>query len=413
MFNTYAASFIKIDILKIMEALKDKISALTDKYIQTIIGYRRYIHQNPELSFHEENTAAYIKSILTERGIKIVPINNQHSFIAVIEGKSNGKTIGIRAELDALPIHEETNLDFASKNIGVMHACGHDIHMATVIGAGIILNDIKDSWSGRVLLIFESGEEQLPGGARAIIESDEFKSLKPDFMFGLHVLPELEAGKVGFCPGRYMASGDEIYLTVKGKGGHAALPHTLIDPVVISSNIIINLQTIVSRSAPALVPTVLSFGKVEAKGATNIIPSEVSIAGTFRTMDEDWRAKAHQLIESKAKGIAQSMGGDCDVEIRKGYSSVYNNPELTQTAKLLAMDMFGSDNVIALEPRMTTDDFAFFSQQVPSVFFRVGVGSGELKQNQLHSSCFLANEESLMVSVPLMALIVTNTLLQK
>jgi len=396
-----------------MEELKVKISELSEKYLQTIIGYRRDIHQNPELSFQEEKTAAYIKSILTDKGIMIVPINNQHSFIAVIEGKQNGYTIGIRAELDALPINEETSLDFASKNNGVMHACGHDIHMATVIGTGIILNEIKDLWGGRVLLIFESGEEQLPGGASAIIESDEFKRLKPDFMLGMHVLPELESGKVGFCVGRYMASGDEIYLTVKGKGGHAALPHTLIDPVVISSNIIINLQTIVSRSAPALVPTVLSFGKVEAKGATNIIPSEVAIAGTFRTMDEVWRAKAHKLIELKAKGIAQSMGGDCDVEIRNGYPSVYNNSDFTLRSKLIATELLGFDKVIALEPRMTTDDFAFFSQQIPSVFFRLGVGSLELTQNQLHSSCFVANEESLMVSVPLMALIVTNTLLQK
>jgi amidohydrolase len=259
-------------------------------------------------------------------------------------------------------------------------------------------------------LIFESGEEQLPGGASAIMNSPEFKKMMPDIMLGLHVLPELNAGKVGFCSGRYMASGDEIYLTVKGKGGHAALPHTLVDPVVIASNIILNLQTIVSRSAPALIPTVLSFGRVEANGATNIIPSEVNIAGTFRTMDESWREKAYGLIESNARGIAKSMGGDCEVEIRKGYPSVYNNPELTNRAKQFAAELIGAENVVDLEPRMTTDDFAYFSQAVPSVFFRIGVGTPSVEQSQLHSSTFIANEDSLKVSVPFLSWFLLNNL---
>jgi len=365
---------------------------------------------NPELSFKEEQTSKYIQSILANEGIKIIPINKQHSFIVVIEGNGEGKTIGIRAELDALPIQERANVDFSSKNDGVMHACGHDIHMASAIGVALIMNKIKERWSGRVVLVFESGEEQLPGGAMAVLDSAEFKSVMPDIMFGLHVLPEMEVGMVGFCAGRYMASGDEVYLTVKGKGGHAALPHTLIDPVVIASNIILNLQTIVSRSAPALVPTVLSFGKVEANGATNVIPNEVRIEGTFRTMDEGWRDKAHSLIETKANGIAQSMGGSCNVEIRKGYPSVYNNPALTGNAKKLANDLLGFDKVVDLEPRMTTDDFAYFSQQIPSVFFRIGVGTLNQEPSQLHSSSFIANEDSLQTAIPLMTWLVLNNL---
>lgn len=378
-----------------MEKMQSRISALIDKHIQSLIDIRRTIHQNPELSFKEENTAKYIRSIFTEQGIKTISVNSYQSFIAIVEGKQSGKTIGIRAELDALPIQEETNLDFASINQGIMHACGHDMHMATVIGAGIILHELKDYWNGRVLLVFESGEEQLPGGAKDILESAEFISTLPDIMLGIHILPELEAGKFGFCSGRYMASGDEIYLTVRGKGGHAALPHTLIDPVVISSNIILNLQTIVSRSAPALVPTVLSFGKVEANGATNIIPDEVKIAGTFRTMDEQWRDNAHKLIQTKTQGIAQAMGGYCEVEIRKGYPSVYNNPELTQRAKQLAIGVLGSEKVLALEPRMTTDDFAYFSQKMTSVFFRMGVGYKNGEAMQLHSGKLQMNEDSL------------------
>lgn len=393
-----------------MDNLREKILSLVQKYNSRIIEYRRDIHRNPELSFKEERTSKYIQSILANEGIKIIPINKQHSFIVVIEGNGAGKTIGIRAELDALPIQERANVDFSSKNDGVMHACGHDIHMASAIGVALIMNKIKEHWSGRVVLVFESGEEQLPGGAMAVLDSEEFKSVMPDIMFGLHVLPEMEVGMVGFCAGRYMASGDEVYLTVKGKGGHAALPHTLIDPVVIASNIILNLQTIVSRSAPALVPTVLSFGKVEANGTTNVIPNEVRIEGTFRTMDEGWRDKAHSLIETKANGIAQSMGGSCNVEIRKGYPSVYNNPALTGNAKKLANDLLGFDKVVDLEPRMTTDDFAYFSQQIPSVFFRIGVGTLNQEPSQLHSSSFIANEDSLQTAIPLMTWLVLNNL---
>ncbi len=393
-----------------MDNLREKILSLVQKYNSRIIEYRRDIHRNPELSFKEELTSKYIQSILANEGIRIIPINKQHSFIAVIDGNAEGKTIGIRAELDALPIQERVNLDFSSRNDGVMHACGHDIHMASVIGTGLIMHELRNHWAGRVILVFESGEEQLPGGAMAILDSAEFKSVMPDIMLGLHVLPEMEVGKVGFCAGRYMASGDEVYLTVKGKGGHAALPHTLIDPVVIASNIILNLQTIVSRSAPALVPTVLSFGKVEANGATNVIPNEVRIEGTFRTMDEGWRDKAHSLIETKANGIAQSMGGSCNVEIRKGYPSVYNNPALTGNAKKLANELLGFDKVVDLEPRMTTDDFAYFSQQIPSVFFRIGVGAPKAEHLQLHSSNFIASEDSLKTSVLLSVWLLLNSL---
>jgi len=389
-----------------MESIKDTIATLVLNHLQRVINCYRHIHQNPELSFNEVNTSNYLKEILLKEGISIVPIEGQYSFIAVIEGNKSGKTIGLRAELDALPVNEETTQDFISLNCGVMHACGHDIHMASLIGVGLVLKELKACVKGKVLLIFESGEEQLPGGAKAIIESPEFKRLNPDYIIGMHVLPELNTGEIGVCPGRYMASGDEVYLTVKGKGGHAALPHTLVDPIVISSNILLNLQTIVSRNAPALIPTVLSFGRVEAMGATNIIPNEVKIAGTFRTMDETWRAKAHRLIVANAKGIAQSMGGDCAVEIRNGYPSVYNNPELTNKARTLAADLIGESKVVDLEPRMTTDDFAYFSQVVPSVFLRLGVGFDNAEKAQLHSPSFVANEKSLFTAASLLCWLV-------
>ncbi|QKG78877.1 M20 metallopeptidase family protein [Tenuifilum thalassicum] len=365
--------------------------------INKMIEFRRHIHRFPELSFHEVRTAQYIKSIFKSEGIKVLDFGTHESFISIVEGAQDGKTFGLRAELDALPIREETGLEFSSTNENVMHACGHDMHMAIAMGVTLTLFSQRENLKGRFIAIFQSGEELLPGGAQAITQTNLFNELKPDAMFGIHMLPELEAGKIGLCAGRYMASGDEIYITVKGKGGHAALPHLLVDPVVCSSEIILNLQTIVSRKSPALIPTVLSFGKILANGATNIIPDEVHIEGTFRTMDEEWRGKAHQLIHQTAGNVAKAHGAICEVDIRKGYPSVYNNPELTHQVETIAARVIGSNNVVKLEPRMTTDDFAYFSNMVPSVYFRVGAGYSKKENPQLHQNTFNPSEEAIEI----------------
>lgn len=368
-----------------------------------MVEYRRHLHRNPELSFQEEKTSNFIKQIFREEGVRIEDFGSHHSFAAIVEGSGAGKTYGLRAELDALPITEKSGVDFSSVNPYAMHACGHDLHMAIAIGVTLSLHRQRESLKGRFVAIFESGEETLPGGAQAITQSKLFSLLKPDAMFGVHVLPELEVGKIGVCPGKYMASGDEIYITVEGKGGHAALPHLLIDPVVCVAEIILGLQTLVSRKAPALIPTVLSFGRVEALGATNIIPDEVSIAGTFRTMDETWRNEAHKIIQQTITGIVASHGARCEVEIRKGYPSIFNNPELTQLVKQTATELLGNDNVVDLEPRMTTDDFAYFSNLVPSVFFRVGTGFPNTDNPQLHRPTFNPAEESIGVAHSLLS----------
>lgn len=367
-----------------------------------MVEYRRHIHQNPELSFQEEKTSSYIKQIFATEGVRVEDFGTHYSFAAVVEGKSPGKTYGLRAELDALPIAEASGVVFSSVNPNVMHACGHDMHMAIAIGVTLSLHRQRNKLKGRFVAIFESGEEVLPGGANSIIQSELFKSLKPDAMIGVHVLPDLEVGKIGLCPGRYMASGDEVYITVKGKGGHAALPHLMVDPVTCAAEIIIGLQTLASRKAPSLIPTVLSFGRVEANGATNIIPDEVRIAGTFRTMDEAWRNEAHRIIQQIAAGIAASNGAECEVEIRKGYPSIYNNPELTQLVKQAATELLGSNNVVNLEPRMTTDDFAYFSNLVPAVFFRVGTGFSNTDNPQLHRANFNPSEEAISVAFSLL-----------
>ncbi|HDP74440.1 MAG TPA: amidohydrolase [Bacteroidales bacterium] len=363
-----------------------------------MVEYRRHLHQNPELSFQEEKTATFIKQVLVEEGIRVEDFGTHHNFAAIMEGSSAGKTYGLRAELDALPITERSGVDFSSVNPTAMHACGHDMHMAIAMGVTLSLHRQRENLKGRFVAIFESGEEVLPGGAQAITQSKLFSLLKPDAMFGVHVLPELEVGKIGVCPGKYMASGDEVYITIDGKGGHAALPHLLIDPVVCAAEIILGLQTIVSRKAPALIPTVLSFGRVEALGATNIIPDEVSIAGTFRTMDEAWRNEAHRLIQQTATGIAASHGAKCEIEIRKGYPSIHNNPELTQLVKKIAKELIGNNNVIDLDPRTTTDDFSYFSNLIPSVFFRVGTGFPNIDNAQLHRPNFNPAEEAIGVA---------------
>lgn len=368
-----------------------------------MVEYRRHLHRNPELSFQEEKTSNFIKQVLGEQGVRIEDFGSHHSFAAIVEGSGAGKTYGLRAELDALPITEKSGVDFSSVNPYAMHACGHDMHMAIAMGVTLSLYRQRESLKGRFVAIFESGEEVLPGGAQAITQSKLFSLLKPDAMFGVHVLPELEVGKIGVCPGKYMASGDEVYITVEGKGGHAALPHLLIDPVVCVAEIILGLQTLVSRKAPALIPTVLSFGRVEALGATNIIPDEVSIAGTFRTMDETWRNEAHKIIQQTVTGIVASHGARCEVEIRKGYPSIFNNPELTQLVKQTATELLGNDNVVDLEPRMTTDDFAYFSNLVPSVFFRVGTGFPNTDNPQLHRPTFNPAEESIGVAHSLLS----------
>jgi len=395
-----------------MENLLGSIKKQSGDLYEQIISMRHYLHSNAELSFKESLTSSFISRTLRDNNIPFIEGIGGTGIIGIIDGGSNGKTIGIRAELDALPITENTPLDFSSKNKGVMHACGHDIHMASLLGSATILNNLKDRLNGKILLVFESGEEQIPGGALDIIKSNTYQQNLPDMMIAFHVLPELTTGKAGFCEGQYMASGDEVYITIKGKGGHAALPKTTVNPIVIASNLIVKLKDFIDNETPPQIPTILSFGKIQANGATNIIPNEVYIEGTFRTMDENWRAKAHSLIEGISKETCKTLGGECDIEIRNGYPSIYNNPELTRRVRRTAEQYLGLPNVVELDRRMTTDDFAYFTQNTPSVFFRLGIGFENSRTFQLHNPSFIANEEILKFSPGLMAWISFNLLNQ-
>ena len=384
--------------------LSEKIKNLAAKYASEIIGIRRYLHANPELSEKEFNTADFICKTLDDYGISYTRNVGGNGIVAKIEGQQpQVSTLALRADMDALPINELNDCDYKSQNPGIMHACGHDVHMASLLGAAKILNEVRTDFEGTLRIIFQPSEEKFPGGALAMINDGVLKNPEPARIYGQHVLPTLEVGKVGFKAGRYMASTDEVYLTVKGRGGHAATPELNIDPVLIASHIIVALQQVVSRAASPEVPTVLSFGRVVADGRTNIIPSEVKIDGTFRTFDENWRAKAHEKISSIAKGIAESMGGSCDVFIDKGYPFLVNDELATSEAKALAQQYLGPENVVDLDQRMTAEDFAYFTQQRPSTFFRIGTKTKGKDVTNLHTAQFDIDEEALHDGMGLMA----------
>lgn len=390
----------------------DKIKSLAASYRQELSDIRRHLHMNPELSMKEEATSSFIATKLDEYGIKYSRNIALTGIVGYIEGQNpDSKAIALRADMDALPINEENEVEYRSKNPGVMHACGHDIHMTCLLGAAKILQQIKGEFEGTVKLIFQPSEETFPGGASMMIKEGVLENPKPGKIFGQHVLPSLEAGKIGLKAGQYMASTDEVYITVHGKGGHGATPEMNIDPVLIASHIIIALQQIVSRNAAPTVPSVLSFGSVIAEGRTNIIPEEVKLAGTFRTFNEKWRAEAHEKITRMAKGIAESMGGNCDVFIDKGYPFLVNDEKVTADTRDAAINYLGHENVVDLEQRMTAEDFAYYSQVIPACFYRLGVRN-ESKGiiHNLHTSRFDADELSLETGAGLMAYLAYNAL---
>ncbi|MBK7871879.1 MAG: amidohydrolase, partial [Saprospiraceae bacterium] len=382
--------------------LKEKIKALSRAYFNEIVQARRHLHQYPELSFQEVETGKFIAKKLTEFGIPHQHGVAGNGVVALIEGKNPGsKVVALRADIDALPILEANNVPYKSVNDGIMHACGHDVHTSSLLGAAKILYHIKNELKGTIKLIFQPAEELFPGGASIMIKEGVLENPKPTSIFGQHVHPPLEAGKIGMRPGQYMASADELYVTIHGKGGHGALPHNCIDPILITSHIITALQQIVSRYADPTIPSVLTFGKINSTGgATNIIPNEVKLEGTFRTMDETWRFEAHKRMKVIALNIAESMGGSCDFDIKVGYPVLYNEPALTARARAYAEEFLGPENVVELPIRMTAEDFAYYSQQMPACFYRLGTGN--IAKNiisPIHTDTFDIDENALEVGM--------------
>jgi amidohydrolase len=395
-----------------MKNLKDKILDLSKLYRNEVIGWRRYIHAHPELSMQEYETSKYVAARLKDFEIEYKTGVAKTGIVGLIKGKNpEKKTIALRADMDALPIIETNKVEYKSQNEGVMHACGHDVHTSSLLGTAKILSELKGEFEGTVKLFFQPSEERYPGGAIQMIKEGVMENPRPDHAFGQHVYPELEAGKVGFRSGEYMASTDEIHLTVKGKGGHAAQPSRNIDPVLIAAHIVVALQQIVSRHNSPEVPTVLSFGRIIGEGQTNVIPDEVKISGTIRTFDEAWRKTAHQKIKKMAESIAEGMGGSCEVFVDPGYPFVYNDPEITEKSKIWAAELLGSENVVDLPIRMTAEDFSYFANEVPSCFYRLGVANQSLGiTSSLHTSTFNVDEKSLETGMALMAYIAVKAL---
>lgn len=391
----------------------DHIKSLASSALNDVIAMRRHLHSNPELSFHEHQTVQFVGEKLREFGIEEITPMAGTGLVALIRGKNaDKKTIALRADMDALPITEANEVPYKSKNEGVMHACGHDAHTASLLGVAKILNQLRNDFEGTVKLIFQPGEEKLPGGASMMIKEGVLKQPNVSAVIGQHVMPMIEAGKVGFRSGIYMASTDELYIRVKGRGGHGAMPHLNIDPVMIASHMIVALQTIVSRNASPIMPSVLSFGKVIANGATNVIPDEVYIEGTFRTLDEKWRSEAHHAIQRLAQSVVEGMGGTLEMEIRKGYPALVNHPELTGQARKAAEEFLGKDKVTDLDIWMAAEDFSFYSQQAPACFYRLGTrNEARGITSSVHTPTFDIEEKALETGVGLMTWITLKQLL--
>jgi len=388
-----------------MNSLKDRIKSLASEYLKEVTDIRRHLHRHPELSFKEFETAKFIAAKLDEYGISYQDKVAKTGIVGLIKGKDPGsKVVALRADMDALPIKEKNDVAYCSVNEGAMHACGHDAHMACLLGAAKILQELRMEFCGTVKLIFQPSEENYPGGAKVMIEEGVLENPKPDVIFGQHVFPELDAGMIGMRPGKYMASTDEVYITVKGKGGHAAIPDKVIDPVLIASHIIIALQQIVSRKSSPVMPTVVSFGKISADGQTNIIPDEVKLEGIIRTFSESWRMEIKEQIICIACGLAESMGGTCEVNIEQGYPAVVNDEDLTGRAWDYAEDYLGEGSAAKLEMRMTAEDFSYFAQKVPGCFFRLGTRNEEKGiSSNLHAATFDIDESSLENGMGIMA----------
>ncbi len=384
-----------------MGILKQRIEQYCRIYHSEVIAIRRHIHANPELSYQENKTSEFIAAKLKQYGIPYETGIAKTGVVGFIEGKKKDKIIALRADMDALPIKELNDVVYKSKNEGVMHACGHDAHVAMLLGAARILNEIRSDLDGSIRLIFQPSEETYPSGAKAMIDAGVLEGVR--HVIGQHVQPTMRSGTAGFRKGKYMASTDELYITVIGKGGHGGLPNQNVDPVLIASHIVVAVQQIVSRMAKPDMPTVVSIGRFIAEGQTNVIPDEVKLSGTIRTFNEEWRAEIHRRIINLAEGIAQSMGGRCDVRIEKGYPYLVNDENLTENLRLFAREYLGKRHVEELDLRMTAEDFAFYSLEVPSTFYRIGTKTRGKEITPLHTTRFDIDEDALYKGMGLMA----------
>ena len=396
-----------------MTGIKEDILLKSADLKDEVIQLRRHFHKHPELSYEETETSLFICDWLQKNGISLRKGIAGTGIIGMIKGKGKGnKIIALRAEMDALPVTERNKTEYSSLNSGKMHACGHDAHMAMLLGTTKLLNSIRDQFGGTILLIFQPGEEKSPGGARLIIESGELDNPKPDIVIAQHILPELETGKVGYKAGRYMASCDEIYITVTGIGGHAALPGLTTDQIYIASNLVIRLKNrMTGQQKVKNIPTVLGIGRISGEGATNVIPDKVYISGTFRTFDEKWREEGLELIRKVSAETEEEFGVKIDVNIAEGYPVLYNDENLTARAIEYSGQLLGKNKIESFDIRMSSDDFSFYSAIAPSLYYRIGIRKKDTELLKLHTSDFDIDEDGLETGVTNLSWLVYNFLL--
>jgi amidohydrolase len=392
------------------EPLITNIKALAESAFDDVVAFRRNMHQHPELSFQEEGTAKIIAEFLDKLGCPYTTGWAGYGIVATIKGNTDGPAVMLRADMDALPIQELNDVSYRSAHDGIMHACGHDVHSASLLGAATILMQLRDHIAGSVLLLFQPGEEKLPGGASIMIREGLFEKYNPTHIIAQHVFPSLPAGNVGFRNGLYMASADELSIRVKGKGGHAATPHQAIDPIVTASRIVLALQDVINRTKDPVLPGLLTIGKFNSiGGATNVIPDEVQLEGTLRAMDETWRFEAHKHIERIVRETAAAAGAEGITRIEVGYPCLVNDDRLTDQCRHGARLYAGDDQVHELPQRMTSEDFAFYTHHIPATFFRLGTGFLDQDNPPVHSSRFNVNEEALKTGMGLLAYLALTT----
>ena len=389
-----------------MDPLQERIKEKAKAYLAEFTHVRRHLHAHPELSYREQETSAFIQEKLSSFGIPH-KILSQTGVVGVIKGHNPEKRIvALRADIDALPIKEENDVPYRSVNEGIMHACGHDVHTTCLLGAARILNELRNEWEGTVKLIFQPGEEKNPGGASLLIKEGVLLDPAPEAIYALHVHPQMETGKLSFRSGQVMASADEIYITIKGKGGHAAAPHLTSDTILIGAHLVTSLQQIISRNNNPLCPSVLSITSFQGGHTTNVIPSEVKMMGTFRSLDEQWRYKAHELIRQHAHAIVEGMGAELDLHIDIGYPSVFNDTSATEEAIRIAGSYLGNERIETTEVRMGAEDFGFYTQKIPGCFLRLGTGNKNKGiTSGVHTSTFNIDEEAIEYGMAIMAML--------
>ncbi len=385
--------------------IASSVKDLSLELFQDITEIRHELHQHPELSFEEKETSGRIKNFLTRHNISFTDGWAGFGVIASIKGNEDGPLKMLRADMDALPIKEMNDIPYRSKNEGIMHACGHDVHSSSLLGAAAIVQKLKNHLKGEVRFVFQPGEEKLPGGASMMISEGLFKNQTPAWIVGQHVYPSLPAGQVGFREGLYMASSDELYITIKGKGGHGATPHLCIDPILVSSKVITALQEIISRRVNPMSSAVLSIGRIYSDGgATNVIPEKVFMEGTLRAMDETWRLTAHEMIRELIESTCKASGATAEINIVKGYPSLTNDPKVTEFCRNAAIEYLGEENVHELPQRMTSEDFAFYTHEIPGTFYRLGTGwKDPARDFPVHSNRFDINDRALETGMGLMS----------